>query len=221
MSDTPQAPDTAAELQTPAVPQQPEQPNSAEPQTQNTQESPAPAQPAAQPSPTETPAADATPPDPAAEAPPTPERVVPAADGYKLPEGVPPAVAEFAAQNDMTQQQLDNNLNYFGQISKAKTEAESNALRQAGEAHIKNWGDNAEHKLGLAKRALKQNDPEGSLTKALNASGYGNHPAVLDFLSNLGGMMQEGGFLPSAVNVPPGKKSLAQTMFGESHPSKG
>ena len=73
--------------------------------------------------------------------------------------------------------------------------------------------------LQLAQRALRQNDPTGALTKMLNESGYGNHPAVLDFLHAIGRSMQEGGFLKSSTNRPPGAKSAAQLLFGDNHPS--
>lgn len=147
------------------------------------------------------------------------ERVVPKPDEYKIPEGLPKELGQFAHENEYTQEQLDAAVKMFDSYSQAMKTSQQIALRQLGEAHIKNWGDEANFKLTLAKRALKQNDPNGALAKALNESGYGNHPAVLDFLANLGEQMREGGFLKSAVNRPPGKKSLAQAMFPD-HPSK-
>ena len=149
-----------------------------------------------------------------------PERVVPAADGYTLPEGLDPVIGQFANEHGFTQEQLDSTLEYFGNVIQNSEKSKVEALRTLGEAHLKNWGDQAQHNLSLAKRALAQNDPEGSLAKALNESGYGNHPAVLDFLYNLGRSMQEGGFLRGSVNRPPGQKTLAQTMYGDNHPSK-
>lgn len=134
---------------------------------------------------------------------------------YVLPEGVPQQVAEFAKQHDMTQKQLDGTLQYFGNIK----QAELASIRTAGEAHVKNWGDKGQHNLNLARRALSQNDPDGELKTALDNSGFGNHPAVLNFLHRLGTSMQEGGFLKSAVNRPPGQKSAAQAMYGGNHPS--
>lgn len=200
MSDTPQAPDTV-------------QPTVTEPEVPATEA--APEAPPEQPTPEASP-----PPDTAAEGDPNPERVVPAADGYKLPEGIPPQVGEFAHKIGLTQEQLDANLEFFGEVVKSDRAMQMQNLRKLGEAHLKSWGSEADYKLSLAKRALKQNDPTGTLTKALNETGYGNHPAVLDFLSNLGATMQEGGFLKSAVNKPPGQKTAAQAMFGANHPSK-
>jgi len=161
------------------------------------------------------PPADSDVPPPKVDPAPTSEPV-----SYKLPEGIPPEIGEFAKSQKFTQAQLDATLQQFGGIMQASEQKRGEALRQLGEAHLKNWGDQAKHRLGLAKRALAQNDPEGKLAKALNESGYGNHPAVLDFLYNLGKGMREGGFLKSAVHRPPGEKSAAQAMYGDKHPSK-
>lgn len=163
----------------------------------------------------------APPPDPTAEpaAAPT-ERVVPAADGYTLPEGVPQELGQFANQHGFTQEQLDATLTQMGQYMQNTRQAELQALRGLGEAHLKNWGDRAQYNLSLAKRALAQNDPDGELSKALDASGYGNHPAVLNFLQRVGESMKEGGFLKTAINRPPGEKTAAEAMYGENHPTK-
>ena len=174
----------------------------------------APAEPAPSQAPPATPPAE----PPAASDPPAapPEggpRVVPKADGYTLPKGAPAELGQFANQNDMTQEQLDATLTQFGGFITRSRQTEQLNMRKAGEEHVKSWGDNSKYNLTLAKRALKQNDPEGKLTKALNESGYGNHPAVLDFLYSIGKSMKEGGFMKSAIKRPPGKKTAAQSMY--------
>lgn len=139
---------------------------------------------------------------------------------YKLPEGVPAQVGNWAQKNGLTQEQLDASLHFFGSVNQANVKAQQQSLRQMGEAHLQQeWGENAPYNLQLAQRALRQNDPTGALTKVLNESGYGNHPAVLDFLYAIGRSMQEGGFLKSSTNRPPGAKSAAQLLFGDNHPS--
>ena len=139
---------------------------------------------------------------------------------YKLPEGVPAQVGNWAQKNGLTQEQLDASLHFFGSVNQANVKAQQQSLRQMGEAHLQQeWGENAPYNLQLAQRALRQNDPTGALTKVLNESGYGNHPAVLDFLYAIGRSMQEGGFLKSSTNRPPGTKSAAQLLFGDNHPS--
>ena len=101
----------------------------------------------------------------------------------------------------------------MNEYMKAVDQGQKVALRNLGEAHVKNWGDESKTKLSLAKRALKLNDPDGELSKMLSESGYGNHPAVLNFLARLGENLKEGGFLPSALNVQDKKKSIAQKLY--------
>lgn len=139
---------------------------------------------------------------------------------YKLPEGVPEDVRKFAADNKFTQEQLDASLQQFTNYMQANTQAEQQKVRDMGDQFVKNWGDEAAYKLSLGQRALKQNDPSGALTKVLEVTGYGNHPAVLEFMANLGLSMQEGGFLKGARHKPSGQKTPAQKMYGDEHPSK-
>jgi len=134
-------------------------------------------------------------------------------EDYKIPEGLPKELGSFASEAGLTQEQLDKTIRTFGAFTQAQEQASAIALRKMGEAHVKNWGDDAKYKLALAKRALQQNDPDGKMAEALKQTGYGNHPAVLDFLYNIGKSMKEGGFLKSAVNAKPGKKSLAERLF--------
>lgn len=149
------------------------------------------------------------------------ERVVPQPSEYELPEGIPDSVRIFANEHSFTQDQLNATLSQFGGYLQGMRQSEQSALRQAGETHLQNWGPDAKHKLSLAKQALHQNDPDGKLLQALNDSGWGNHPDVLNFLYNIGRSMQEGGFLKSSVAKRPGDKSAAQAMYGDNHPSEG
>jgi hypothetical protein len=181
----------------------------AAPETPPVPDAPVPDAPPIQP-----PVPDPVPPTPPIEEPPKPVELKP--EDYKLPEGITREVADFAHKNKLTQEQLDSTLTQFGEVIKQESQKEQQALRSLGEAQLKNWGDRADYNLTLAKRALKQNDPDGSLTKALNDTGYGNHPAVLNFLFNLGKTMQEGGFLKSNLSAP-GTQSLAEKMFGKTH----
>ncbi len=150
-----------------------------------------------------------------------PERVVPQPSEYTIPEGMPDSMRNFAHENGFTQAQLDTTLTHMGAYVEANTVAQRSALREMGEAHLKNWGEMKDTNLNLAKQALAQNDPDGHLATALNESGYGNHPAVLDFLHNLGKGMQEGGFLKRAVRRAPGEKTAAESMYGDNHPVAG
>lgn len=148
------------------------------------------------------------------------ERVVPSPTEYKLPEGMPKDVGEFANKNDMTQEQLDNTLSFFGSYEEAKDTYQKEQLREAGENHVEKWGDKKDTNLSLVRRTLKTTDKDGKLTKLLDDTGFGNHPVVLDYFLGIAQEFKEGGFLPSEVNRPAGKASAAQAMFGKNHPSK-
>jgi len=148
------------------------------------------------------------------------EREVPAPTEYTLPEGMPQEVGEFAHNNDMTQSQLDNSLQFFGSYMTEMDKYQQKQIREAGEAHVEEWGDNKDTNLALVRRTLKTVDKSGKLTELLDSTGYGNHPAVLDFFLEMGQEFKEGGFLPSEVNRPTGKTTAAQALFGKNHPSK-
>ena len=138
----------------------------------------------------------------------------------KLPEGLPPQVLEFAKTNGLSQAQLDASLQFFGEVAHVNATTQQQQLRQLGEAHVHSWGKEGQYKLGVGRRALKMVDPEGVLTTMLNETGYGNHPAVLQSLYELGTKLQEGGFISATQNRAPGKRTAAQAMYGDAHPSK-
>lgn len=192
---------------TPVVPAEPAAP--AAPQQQ--------AAPAAPPTPGPGPGAAAPAPGTPAEPGKDPSvRVVPAVTEYKLPEGVSREVAEFAHKNDFTQAQLDTVLAEISRYGEVTQRANQEMIRKAGEAHLSSFGEEAPYMVNLARQALRQNDPQGNLSRVLETFGLGNHPAVIDFFVSIGKNMQEGGFLKSAVNKPPPKQTIGQILFGDS-----
>jgi len=165
--------------------------------------------------PKEPPKEDTTPVEDTPKEPPKeePKVVNPNADEYEFPKGVPKEFGEFAHKNGFTQEQATAALTQFAGYNQLAEQTRLQALRTMGEKHLEDWGDKKDFNLSLAQRALKQNDPDGNLAKTLNTSGYGNHPAVLEFLYRIGKSMQEGGFLKTAINRPKGSKSTAQAMY--------
>lgn len=149
------------------------------------------------------------------------ERVVPSPGEYTLPEGVPPSIAEFAHNNDMTQEQLDNTLTEFSKFVTAERNSEQEFMLQEGQKVVDSWGESKNQNLNLLKRALNYYDPEGEVAKALDTTGYGNHPVMLNFLLRMGKDLLEGGFISTTPADPDSrKKSAASVMFGKNHPSK-
>lgn len=148
------------------------------------------------------------------------DRVIPQVGEYELPEGVPESVAQFAFDNDMTQDQLNKTLGEFAGYVQGNEKAQKAVVRQQGDELVKSWGKQKEGNLSLVQRALAQNDPDGKLTEVLNETGFGNHPEVLNFFLRVGNSMREGGFLKGANNSPHQTgTSAALAMFGDNHPS--
>jgi len=129
-------------------------------------------------------------------------------------ENIHPDIQEFAKANKFSQEQFDGTFKFFGEYLNKKQSLEAMDMFEKGKAHIASWGDDAQYNLSLAKQALKATDPEGKLAARLKTTGAANDPVVLDFLASLGRMMQEGGFIKSSALPSPGKKSLAEKMFG-------
>ena len=149
-------------------------------------------------------------PGPEGEQPQAVERIVPEGSGYKLQEGTPAELGNVFNKLDMTQEQADGVI----QLDQFRNKANAEALRSAGEAHVKEWGDKAETNMNLAKRGMNHFDPTGQLKQRLNETGLGNDPQLLEMFYQFGQRMEEGGFLPSEVNTPNQPLSAAQTLYG-------
>lgn len=145
--------------------------------------------------------------------------MVPPQEEIIVPEGFPPQLADMARQHGFTQPQLDAAIKFFSDATTASQQVQQQQLRELGEAHIRSWGEQGRYNLQIGQRALKMIDTDGVLTKMLNETGYGNHPAVIQSLYQLGVKLQEGGFLNTTFNRPPGKRTAAQTLYGDNHPS--
>jgi hypothetical protein len=156
---------------------------------------------------TETPGSSS---DASGEAP--PERVVPAADEYVLPEGVDKKFGAIANKLGYTQDQLDNTLKAFGDVVSNSRDIERRSILKEGSELVNSWGEQKKTNLTTIKTGLEAIDPEGSLKTVLQASGYDNHPAVLSALLRVGKSLEEGGFINSNLNVPRGK-TIAEKMY--------
>jgi hypothetical protein len=138
---------------------------------------------------------------------------------YKLPEGFSPEVATWAKDMGLTQEQLDGSIEQMKTVASGVGQQEKVMLRSAGEAHVKNWGDDRKPNTQLVKRALESFDPSGDLTKLLNERGFINHPVVLDAFLAHGKSLREGGFIRMGNSRPTGERTVAQAMYPD-HPSK-
>ena len=145
------------------------------------------------------------------EAPPIPDHW----DKYEAATPVPDTVKQMAHKAGLTQEQFAATLDTFGKYSQAQKMAELEQIKQEGQKYVKEtWGQDAERNLNLARRALQTVDTDGALKEMLETTGYGSHPVVLQFFSNLGKNLQEGGFLRGELKKPAGAgKTKAQILY--------
>lgn len=128
-------------------------------------------------------------------------------------EDIPAPIKEFAKTQGFSQQQFDSTFKFFNDVITQSNQRAMQESYQRGKAHVESWGEEAPHKISLAKQALQVTDKTGEVSKYLKESGAANNPVVMNFLVNLGQMLQEGGFIRSNANPIPGKKSLADKLF--------
>jgi len=142
-------------------------------------------------------------------------------DAYGLDEGFGESLKTFADKAKLGQEDLDGLVGSYQQHQQAVVQAQQEQMRVEGEAFVETWGEAKESNLAVVRQSLKAVDPDGAVTKMLNESGYGNHPAVLGMFLKFGEHLKEGSFLKSENNAPPAPKTAAQAMFGQAHPSQG
>lgn len=150
-----------------------------------------------------------------------PERVVPAADGYTLPEGTPAEFGQLANSLGYTQEQADGTFQALGGYVNAISEGERNANVEAGQAYIAGLGEESTAILGDAKKGLEYIDEDGSLKDMLqNSNGYDFNPAILKSLAKVGKMLQEGTFVKGNGNnpLPKDNQSRAHRMYPNDAP---
>jgi hypothetical protein len=139
---------------------------------------------------------------------------IPAPDGYKLPDGVPVEIGQFAHKNNLSQEQLDSVLVEMARINDTKTTGNLAELAEKGQAKLKEWGDNAQEYTKLAVDAVNYFEEETpGLKQMLKETGYGNHPQLLEVFRQVGVMIKEGGFVKGENYTPANKKTQAERMF--------
>lgn len=137
------------------------------------------------------PAADASANAPAAPAQP---------EAYELtaPEGYPadglPALNKLCRDNGLTKAQGEAVLKYLHTNYTAWQESQAAQVKKWGEeirADKDFGGDKFEANVADARRGLATFDEDGSIRAMLEATGYGNHPAVLKIFARVGKALGE------------------------------
>lgn len=144
---------------------------------------------------------------------PTPPSTPTAPIELQFDETVPEPIKNFAKTQNFSQEQFNSTFKFFNDVITQSNERAMQESYQRGKAHVESWGEEAPHKISLAKQALQVTDRSGEVTKYLRESGAANNPVVMNFLVDLGKMLQEGGFIHANANPIPGKKTLADKLF--------
>jgi hypothetical protein len=128
-------------------------------------------------------------------------------------EDIPVPLKEFAKNQKFSQAQFDSTFKFFNDVITQSNERAMQESYQRGKTHVESWGEEAPHKISLAKQALQLTDSTGEVAKYLKESGAANNPVVMNYLVKLGQMLQEGGFIKANANPAPGKKTLAEKLY--------
>lgn len=147
------------------------------------------------------------------------EKQVPEAYEFKMPDGVEldkAAADEFSAiakEMGLNQEQAQKVADVGAKMAQRHAEAHARQVEAwVGEvkADKEIGGDKLDENLGVARKALDAfGTPE--LRDLLNASGMGNHPAVIKAFYKVGKAISEDGFVKGS---PPGASTdPAKTMF--------
>ncbi|WP_175460974.1 peptidase, partial [Vibrio parahaemolyticus] len=120
-----------------------------------------------------------------------------APEGQALDANALAVFEPIAKELGLTQEQAQKLVDIYPQIQQQQAEAWSKQIAEWGEqvkADKEIGGDKFNASVGLAQRALDQfGNPE--LREYLNASGLGNHPALVRFCAKVGKSMAEDSFV--------------------------
>ncbi|HGE8494718.1 TPA: peptidase [Serratia marcescens] len=136
-----------------------------------------------------------------------------APEGQELDANALAVFEPIAKELGLTQEQAQKLVDIYPQIQQQQAEAWSKQIADWGEqvkADKEIGGDKFNASVGLAQRALDQFG-NSELREYLNASGLGNHPALVRFCAKVGKSMAEDSFV---VPNQGGQRSAADILYG-------
>ncbi|MBH2961615.1 peptidase [Serratia marcescens] len=137
-----------------------------------------------------------------------------APEGQELDANALAVFEPIAKELGLSQEQAQKLVDIYPQIQQQQAEAWSKQVSDWGEqvkADKEIGGDKFNASVGAAQRALDQfGNPE--LREYLNASGLGNHPALVRFCAKVGKAMAEDSFV---VPGQGGQRSAADILYGK------
>lgn len=135
-------------------------------------------------------------------------------EGQELDANALAVFEPIAKELGLSQEQAQKLVDIYPQIQRQQAEAWSKQVADWGEqvkADKEIGGDKFNASVGAAQRALDQfGNPE--LREYLNASGLGNHPALVRFCAKVGKAMAEDTFV---VPNQGGQRSAADILYGK------
>ncbi|EMM3172380.1 peptidase [Serratia marcescens] len=135
-------------------------------------------------------------------------------EGQELDANALAVFEPVAKELGLSQEQAQKLVDIYPQIQQQQAEAWSKQVSDWGEqvkADKEIGGDKFNASVGAAQRALDQfGNPE--LREYLNASGLGNHPALVRFCAKVGKAMAEDTFV---VPNQGGQRSAADILYGK------
>ncbi|HFF9830533.1 peptidase [Serratia marcescens] len=135
-------------------------------------------------------------------------------EGQELDVNALAVFEPIAKELGLSQEQAQKLVDIYPQIQQQQAEAWSKQVADWGEqvkADKEIGGDKFNASVGAAQRALDQfGNPE--LREYLNASGLGNHPALVRFCAKVGKAMAEDTFV---VPNQGGQRSAADVLYGK------
>lgn len=121
-----------------------------------------------------------------------------APEGIELDQGAveafTPIAKELKLNNDQAQKLADLYTEQLKKVHEAQQEQYLKTLEAWEEEAKKDpeiGGDKFEGAVASAKRALKAYDADGAFLDLMEKSGFGNHPAVMRFVSRVGKALKE------------------------------
>jgi len=136
-------------------------------------------------------------------------------------DGYVDSVKEFAAANGLTQEAAQAVISRDETRAAAADKVWADMVNPGGtwETEIRNdpdyGGANLDQTVANARAAMSKFAPEG-FQQALNETGYGNNPALLRFVANVGAAMSEAQKMVKGGKSDPDTGPTWQTLFTES-----
>lgn len=137
-----------------------------------------------------------------------------APEGQELDANALAVFEPIAKELGLSQEQAQKLVDIYPQIQQQQAEAWSKQVADWGEqvkADKEIGGDKFNASVGAAQRALDQFG-NTELREYLNASGLGNHPALVRFCAKVGNAMAEDSFV---VPNQGGQRSAADILYGK------